>query len=78
MTQIVEEIFTLAQKATRAEQYAAVNAILALLEEQDVQLSQLQIDELDRREALLRAGKMPVYTAEEAIAKIQVRLNQSS
>lgn len=78
MTQIVEKIFTLAQKATRAEQYAAVNAILALLEEQDTQLSLSQIAELDRRDILLKEGNMPVYTADDALAKVQARLDQIS
>ena len=78
MTQVVKEIFTLAQKATRAEQYAAVNAILALLEEQDAQLTSQQIAELDRRDALLRAGKMEVFTVDEVMEKIQAKLDKAS
>lgn len=78
MTQLVEKIYLLAQQASRAEQYAAINAILALLEEEDAALSPAQIKELDRREKLLEEGKMPVYSVEEVIADIEAKLGKAS
>lgn len=78
MTQLVEQIFLLAKQATRAEQYAAVSAILALLEEQDANLTPKQIAELDRRDVLLREGKMPVYTVDEVMKRIQNKLDTPS
>ncbi|MEM6264280.1 MAG: addiction module protein [Bacteroidota bacterium] len=78
MTQIVEKIYSLAQQATRMEQYAAINAILALLEESDATLTTAQVAELDRREALLREGNMPIYTVDEVMEKITSKIDQQT
>ncbi|MEL7530389.1 MAG: addiction module protein [Bacteroidota bacterium] len=78
MTKLVEQIYILAQQGSRAEQYAAINAILALLEEEDTSLSPAQIKELDRREALLLEGKMSVQTVDDAIASIETKLDKAS
>ncbi|MEL7340456.1 MAG: addiction module protein [Bacteroidota bacterium] len=76
MTQLVEEIYRLARDASREEQYAAVNAILSLLEQDDSKLTRTQYAEIERRENLLKEGKMPVYSVEEIVNRIEAKFKE--
>ena len=73
MSKAYEQVLTQLDDLNRAEYFALMEVLLQLLRESETESIRLPIaweEELDRRDAALEAGEMPLYPFEEVKQRI--------